>query len=52
MFNFGISLCRLRRLKEAGQIFKRILWMNPTDNQGARLVIGPVRDKERWEDFA
>jgi hypothetical protein len=47
----GFSLClwRLQRFDEATQIFDRMLWLNPADNQGARFVIDSVRAKKVWE---
>lgn len=30
---YGLCLSRLGRLKEAEEVFTRILWLNPTDNQ-------------------
>ncbi|MBI1792286.1 MAG: tetratricopeptide repeat protein [Acidobacteria bacterium] len=50
MHGFGICLWRLRRFEEAARIFDRMLWLNPTDNQGARFVIGQVRAKAAWVD--
>ena len=37
------------RFKEAGQVFDRMLWLNPSDNQGVRFVTGDVRAKVPWE---
>jgi hypothetical protein len=49
MHSFGLSLWRLGRFKEAGHIFDRMLWLNPSDNQGVRFVTGEVRAKVPWE---
>lgn len=48
MHGFGLCQWRLGRFKEAAAIFKRMLWLNPSDNQGVRLVIGEVRAKSQW----
>ena len=50
MHGFGLCLWRLRRFKEAAGIFHRMLWLNPSDNQGARFLIGDVAAKVAWED--
>jgi len=47
---YGLCLWRLGRLDEAARVFDRILWMNPSDNQGVRFLLPAVRAAERWED--
>lgn len=50
MQGFGLCVWRLGRFEEAERIFDRMLWLNPTDNQGMRSLIGPVRARAPWED--
>ena len=50
MHGFGLCLWRLGRCEEASAIFDRMLWLNPTDNQGVRCLIGQVRARAKWED--
>ena len=50
MHGFGLCLWRLNRFEEAGRIFDRMLWLNPSDNQGVRFVIEEVRSKRAWEN--
>lgn len=50
MHGFGLCLWRLGRFDEAERIFNRMLWMNPSDNQGVRFIIDEVRGKIAWED--
>ena len=50
MHGFGLCLWRLGRFEEAGCGFDRMLWLNPSDNQGVRFVIDEVRDRTAWED--
>lgn len=50
MQSFGLCLWRLGRFEEAGCIFDRMLWLNPSDNQGMRFLIGAVRARAAWED--
>jgi tetratricopeptide (TPR) repeat protein len=45
MYGYGLCLSRLGRYKEAEQVFTRMLWLNPTDNQGVRFLLGEVREK-------
>jgi len=50
LHGFGLCLWRLGRFEEAGRVFDRMLWLNPSDNQGARCLIGHVRARAPWED--
>jgi tetratricopeptide (TPR) repeat protein len=50
MHGFGLSLWRLGRFEEAEHVFERMLWLNPSDNQGAGFLIDEVRTKTAWED--
>jgi hypothetical protein len=45
-----LCLWRLFRFQEAVRVFDRMLWLNPSDNQGARFLIDEVRAKRAWED--
>lgn len=47
---FGLCLWRLGRFEEAQAVFDRMLWLNPSDNQGIRFLVGDVRSRLRWED--
>jgi tetratricopeptide (TPR) repeat protein len=49
MNGFGLCLWRLGRFEEAQKIFKRMLWLNPSDNQGVRFLIDGVRAGVQWE---
>ena len=40
----------LRRFEEAGNIFDRMLWLNPSDNQGVRFLTDEVAAKVAWDD--
>jgi hypothetical protein len=43
---YGLCLSRLGRLKEAEEVFTRMLWLNPTDNQGVRFLLDEVRERK------
>jgi hypothetical protein len=50
MHGFGLCLWRLGRLDDAGHVFNRMLWLNPSDNQGVRFLMSDVRAKRSWQD--
>ena len=50
MNGFGLCLWRLGRFEEAERVFDRMLWLNPTDNQGVRFLIGPIRAGAAWQE--
>ena len=50
LHGYGLCLWRLKRFEEAESVFDRMLWLNPSDNQGVRCLIGEVRAKTAWED--
>ena len=50
MHGYGLCLWRLGRFDEAQRIFDRILWMNPSDNQGVRFLIDEVKARTAWKD--
>lgn len=48
LYGYGLCLWRLELFDEAAKVFDRILWLNPSDNQGARFVVDAVRRKTAW----
>ena len=50
LHGYGLSLWRLGRFGEAGRVFDRMLWLNPSDNQGVRFLIDAVAAREPWEE--
>ncbi len=50
MHGFGLCLWRLLRTDEAAEVFGRMLWLNPTDNQGIRFLLSQVGAGQKWED--
>ena len=50
MHGFGLCLWRLGRFEEAGRVFDRMLWLNPSDNQGVRFLVSDVGAGIAWED--
>ena len=49
MHGYGLCLWRLGRFDEADAAFGRMLWLNPSDNQGVRGLIENVRAGKAWE---
>jgi len=47
---YGLCLWRLKRFEEAEQVFQRMLWLNPSDNQGVRFLMDDVKIKTAWEN--
>ena len=50
MHGYGLCLWRLGRFDEAEQIFLKMLWLNPSENQGVRFLIDEVKAKTAWEN--
>ncbi len=50
MYGHGLCLWRLERWEEAERVFERMLWLNPTDNQGVRFLIDEVVARTAWTD--
>jgi len=50
MHGLGLCLRRLGRFEEAARVFERMLWLNPSYNQGVRFLIDDVRARTVWED--
>jgi hypothetical protein len=48
----GYSLClwRFGRMRDAEKVFTRMLWLNPTDNQGARFNLFDVKEGKAWHE--
>lgn len=50
MNGYGLCLWRLDRFKDAEEIFERMLWLNPSDNQGVRFLIDEVKSGIAWRE--
>jgi hypothetical protein len=49
MGGYGLCLWRLGKMTEAAAVFERMLWLNPSDNQGARFNLHWIREGRAWE---
>lgn len=50
LHGYGLCCWRLGRFEDAERVFERMLWLNPSDNQGVRLLIGAVKAREAWTE--
>jgi len=50
MHGYGLCLWRLGKLKEAEEVFTRMLWLNPSDNQGMHFLLNEVREGKVWHE--
>jgi hypothetical protein len=50
MHGYGLCLWRLGRHKEAEEVFTRMLWLNPSDNQGVRFLLNDLREGKVWHE--
>jgi hypothetical protein len=50
MHGYGLCLWRLEQFEVAARVFERMLWLNPSDNQGVRFLIEHARARKPWED--
>ncbi|HBN07792.1 MAG TPA: cytoplasmic protein [Cyanobacteria bacterium UBA8530] len=51
LHGFGLCLWRLGRFEETEQTFDRMLHLNPSDDQGVRVLIEDVRARKVWEEL-
>lgn len=49
LHGYALCLWRLGRFAAAEAVLDALLWLNPSDNQGARMLIEPVRAGIGWE---
>lgn len=50
MHGYGLCLWRLGKSSEAAAVFERMLWLNPSDNQGERFNLHWIREGRTWEE--
>jgi hypothetical protein len=48
LHGYGLCLWRLEEFKAAAEVFRRMLWFNPGDNQGVRFIVGEVSRRKPW----
>jgi hypothetical protein len=50
LHGYGLCLWRFGRMRDAEKVFTRMLWLNPTDNQGARFNLYDVKEGKAWHE--
>ncbi len=50
LHGYGLCMWRFGRLRETEKLFTRMLWLNPTDNQGVRSELSDVKEGEAWHE--
>jgi len=48
LVGYGLSLWRLGEVEKAREVFIRMLWLNPTDNQGIRFLLADIDEGRTW----
>jgi tetratricopeptide (TPR) repeat protein len=51
LHGYGLSLWRLGKSEEAREVFNRMLWLNPTDNQGIRFLLADIDAGKTWYEL-
>jgi len=51
LHGYGLSLWRLGKSEEAREVFNRILWLNPLDNQGIRFLLADIDAGKTWYEL-
>lgn len=52
LHGYGLSLWRMGEAEEAQRHFERMLWLNPSDNQGVRSLLFNMDEGKTWEDVS
>ena len=47
----GLCWWRLGEARAAAALFRKMLWLNPSDNQGARFNLGDVEAGKAWNEL-
>lgn len=50
LHGYGLCLWKQKIFDEALDVFERILWLNPSDNQGVRFLVPDVKAKKAYEE--
>jgi len=50
LHGYGLCLWRFGRPRDAEKVFTRMLWLDPTDNQGARFNLSDVKEGKAWHE--
>ena len=48
--SYGLCLWRLGHFDDADRVFERMLWLNPSDNQGVRFLIDDALNRNEFQE--
>lgn len=48
LHGLGLCLWRMEKTDDARKVFEKLLWLNPSDNQGARFCLLAIDGGEKW----
>ena len=51
MHGLGLALWRQEKTDKALRIFRKMLKLNPNDNQGIRFIIPAIKTGKSWDEF-
>lgn len=51
LHGYGLCQWHLGDIASARRTFERMLWLNPTDNQGIRFNLAAIDHGKSWEDL-
>jgi hypothetical protein len=51
LHGYGLCFWWLGDHKKAREVFHRMMWLNPTDNQGIRFVLAALDQGQSWQEF-
>ncbi len=50
LHGLGLVLYRKNKIKEAIEVFKKLVWINPLDHLGCRYMLNQIEDGLTWEE--
>jgi hypothetical protein len=51
LHGYGLCLWRLRQREAASEVLERLLWLNPSDDQGVRFLLDAIGAGGTWEEM-
>jgi hypothetical protein len=51
LHGYGLCLWRTGKTEAAREVFERMLWLNPWDNQGARFLLADIDAGKSWQQL-
>ncbi len=51
LHGYGLCLWRSGKIEAAREVFEKMLWLNPWDNQGARFLLADIDAGKNWQQL-